>query len=279
MLPLYSHEVNAGHALHFFELLNLFHGKFDAFSSNFTFTSPLETLDQGSRHIHARHLLCHVPCHTYAFHGGDTSQNIAFLVKPHVNGPLHEFPESIHVINTLGLDEVGPGSDFFGQAVYTEFKGLGKWVGCRANKEFRRHIDILAIQESAFIPHGFDRVDQLHGVNVKDIFGLRMITESLMVAGKAEHIPDPMGIDPKNIALYGQAVAIATDHLKIGLQTLLQQDKGGGPAGHAHHCGLIIRNIHRVHTSFQVSGLFFEMFNIGALRRSAFTGKSEMSCL
>ncbi len=52
-----------------------------------------------------------------------------------------------------------------------------------------------------------------------------MIAESLMVPGKAEHIPDPMGIDPKNVALNSQTVAIATDHLKIGLQALLQQDK------------------------------------------------------
>lgn len=45
-------------------------------------------------------------------------------------------------------------------------------------------------------------MDQLHGVNVKDILGLRVVTEFLMVPGETEYVPDAERIDPEDIASF-----------------------------------------------------------------------------
>jgi len=77
--------------------------------------------------------------------------------------------------------------------------------------------------------------------------------------------------------LNGQTVPVPAHHLKIGFKSVFQKDQRSGPTGHTDHGGLIVRDIDGVHDAFQVIPLFNQVLHVGALRRSAFTGKSEMT--
>ena len=48
----------------------------------------------------------------------------------------------------------------------------------------------MVIDEFALIPHFLHGGNKLHGVDVKDILGLGVITELLVVARQAKHILD-----------------------------------------------------------------------------------------
>ena len=74
-------------------------------------------------------------------------------------------------------------------------------------------LDFLVVDELPLVPHFLDGLNELHGIQVKDIFGRRMITEFLVVAGKAEHIANPQSIGPQDIALQGNPIPIPDHHL------------------------------------------------------------------
>ncbi len=60
------------------------------------------------------------------------------------------------------------------------FKGFRKWIGGGTNEHFRRRINIRPPKNlpSSLI---FDHCDQLHGINIKDTFGIGMIAKLLMI--------------------------------------------------------------------------------------------------
>ncbi len=63
-------------------------------------------------------------------------------------------------------------------------------------------------------PHQCYQTNELHGVDVMNIFGLGVIAKVLMVPGKAEHIPNSQGVDTQDARGYGQTIPIPTHHLK-----------------------------------------------------------------
>jgi hypothetical protein len=100
-----------------------------------------------------------------------------------------------------------------------------------------------------------------------------------MVAREAEHVSDAHGVNAKEIALNGQAIAISANQLEIGFYSFLDQYGGRRPAGHPDHGGLVVRQINRINHPFQMGGLFFEMFHIRALGGTTLPGKSKMARL
>ena len=118
--------------------------------------------------------------------------------------------------------------------------------------------------------------DEEHGVQVKDVPGLWMVPETLVVTGKTEHVSDTHGIGAQDITLNGQTVSIPADHLENGLNPFLYQYRGSGPAGHSNYRCLIIGDIYRVYHPFQVGNLFLEMVYIRTLWRTAFAGKGKV---
>jgi len=91
-----------------------------------------------------------------------------------------------------------------------------------------------------------------------------MVTEFLMIAGKAQHVFNTMGVGAQDIGLHCQAIPVAANHLVIWFETLLHDQKAGCPAGHSYHGRLIVGDVYRIHHSFQVFGFLYDFLGIGA---------------
>ena len=70
-----------------------------------------------------------------------------------------------------------PAEIFLAKRWTRKSKGSAKGLLAAPMKSLGCHIHIGTVQEFAFIPHGFDRMNQLHGVDVKNILGLGMVSE------------------------------------------------------------------------------------------------------
>jgi hypothetical protein len=149
---------------------------------------------------------------------GVTPARIGLFRQPHIDGLFHEIPEPGHVVDALGLNEIGPGVDLVGQPVNPEFIWVGKWIGGRADEHLGRFVDILVVDEFALVAHLLHHGDELHGVDVVYVFGLGVVAELLVVAGEAEHVSYAQGVYPQDIGHHGQAVAVPAHHLKVGLE-------------------------------------------------------------
>ena len=77
---------------------------------------------------------------------------------------LHPFFKFIQVVDTLGLDKLRAGCNFFCQSRNADFKWIGKRIGRRPHKHLRRAFDLVATEEFSLITHISHRLDQLHGV-------------------------------------------------------------------------------------------------------------------
>ena len=82
----------------------------------------------------SRHVPVHVGRHTGRLERRKTGQDEALLVQPHIAGHLHELPESVHIVDALGLDEISTGPDFFRQPDHPELERIGKRIGRRSQK-------------------------------------------------------------------------------------------------------------------------------------------------
>ena len=147
-------------------------------SDCFFLLHPFEPFDQFIRHIHARHVFLQVASHTHRTHRGDTGQNIDLLMQAAGPDPFHPELKFSQVVDTLGLDEFGPGGDLLGKAWYPDVKGIAKRVGGGAHKHVGRSLDLVATEKFLFIAHVTHRLDKLHGIEIKDILGLRVITKN-----------------------------------------------------------------------------------------------------
>jgi len=106
-----------------------------------------------------------------------------------------------------------------------------------------------------------------------------MIAKGLMIARKAEHIPDPQSVCPEKVALGGDSVAVSGDHLHDRFYAVANQNSARRYTGHAHHRGLVISDVCRVHTAPDKVYFSLKIFQIRAFGGAAFAGYSKMTGL
>ncbi len=104
-----------------------------------------------------------------------------------------------------------------------------------------------------------------------------MIAEYLMIPGQAEQVGDSEGSGAQYIALRGDSVAVAADHLHHRIEAFFEQYLAGCQAAHAHHTGLIIRHVAGIDVAFQDFRFFAHHFGSGATRRPGLGGDGEIS--
>jgi len=80
--------------------------------------------------------------------------------------------------------------------MYPPFKGIRKWIDGRTDKDFGRMFNVRTTLELGLIPHGFDHVEQLYGIDIKNAHGIRMVTKHAVVSGKTQHVPYAVVIGP-----------------------------------------------------------------------------------
>ena len=251
-----------------------------------TDVDPLVLLVRGSPHpvnhlvgdIHAGHEFFHVAGHAQGTGRGDPGQDGDLLINAQIADHLHEFGELLHVIDDLGLDKIGAIGRLFPQSRSPVGKGLGKGVGCAAQKEPRLFtLDLLAALEPALVAQRPHHTEHLDGVHVKDPFGARMVAELLVITGQAEQVLQPQGRGAQDIALHPDPVPVAAGHLDNRLHPLGLDDQAGGNTGHPDNGGLTVGDIDRVHMALQQPGLFAHHLGVAVLGRSQLTGYRKIS--
>jgi hypothetical protein len=103
--------------------------------------------------------------------------------------------------------------------------------------------EIVAAQDPVLVPQGLDRLNQVDRIDVVDPHGTRMVAQALMVAGQAQDVANAERGGPQEIALQGEAIAVAHHHLQHGLRAGLLEQETAGEARHAHDGGLIVGHV------------------------------------
>ncbi len=150
------------HTFHLFEPLNGLYADVETLFGLLLFGRIAHSLYHLIRHVHPRDPVLHVFGHACGFKGGDTGQDVDFLVEAPITGLFHPEFKFIQVVYTLGLYKFGPSRYFFGKPGNPDFKGIGKGIGRRTHKHLGRSLNIITSQEFAFIPHAPHRLDELH---------------------------------------------------------------------------------------------------------------------
>ena len=112
-----------------------------------------------------------------------------------------------------------------------------------------------------------------------DVLGHGVVAKGLVVAGQAQQVADAQGIGAQQVALDGDAVAVAAGHLDGGLDAQSQQHGRDGDGGHAHHGGLVVGDVDRVDDALQELGLVLDHSAVGALRWAQLAGGGKVAGL
>jgi hypothetical protein len=102
----------------------------------------------------------------------------------------------------------------------------------------------------------------LHGINVKDILALGLVSEYLMISGQTEDIIDIKRRSPQDIALYGDPVSVPDNHLQNRFEPHQLEMDAGSEATEPRHGSLIVGYIDGIHIVFNHFGLFSNRFRV-----------------
>ena len=120
------------------------------------------------------------------------------------------------------------------------------------------------------IPHELDRLNQLGGVEVKDVDSLGVIAKVLMVPSETEDIMNAERSGSKDITLDADAVSVSGNHLQYGLQPHLLDADASGQTTQAHHRGLVVGDVYGIHVILDEVRLLLHHLTIGATGRTTF---------
>ena len=223
-----GHDVDAMHALDLADLLD----QLDAQALAFGFlllgrAGLLDPLDHRVGDVHPRHGRAHPARRLGRGQGADAHQDEALLVQPLLAHPLHEPPQQRHVVAVLGLHELGPGRDLLGEMDRPVVERRHERVDRGADEHLRRRGDLAAGEESAFVAHGADGMQEADAVEIEDRLGLGLVAALHPVAGQAQDVGDAHGGGAQHVALDRDPVLVAAGDL---------HDHGIAGAGQERRC-------------------------------------------
>ena len=129
IFPADGHDMNAGHALYFFDLVDDINADIDTLL--LFILGPFHPLDDLVGHVHAGDEFFHVPGHAEGLGGRDSGKDRALFMEAEVPDHLHEPGKLVNVVNNLGLDKIGAVGDLLAEPYGPELKGMGKGIGGR----------------------------------------------------------------------------------------------------------------------------------------------------
>ena len=77
-------------------------------------------------------------------------------------------------------------------------------------------VSLRPLGENALVAHDAGGLQQMDGIEVENTFGLRLIAHAGVVAGQAEHVAHAESRRAEQVALDGDAVAVAAGDLVTG---------------------------------------------------------------
>ncbi len=171
--------------------------------------------------------------------------------------------------------KLGSGGDLLGQAQRPPVERLHKRIGRRAQEEPGRRGQLAAAEENAFVAHDARRAQQLDGVEVKDALRFRLVPGGDVVAGDAEDVVHAHRRRAEQIALNGDAVAVAAGDLEDRFVAGAHQQGADGHAGHVAVRAGGIDGVDAVAHAGQHEGGRVDVFRVGAVGRVQFGGDGK----
>ena len=171
-----------------------------------------------------------------------------------------------------------PAATFFRKPRNPDLEWIGKRILGRADEHVRALLEFEAAEEAAVVAHHLHGLQELSGIQVEYVGGVGMVPETLMVAGEAEDVVDSEGRCTQDIALDGDAIPVAGNHLENGFQPHLLDADAGSQAAHSHHSGLVVGHVDGVDI---ISDGFCLRIHHRAFRTpgwTAFRCDGEMTC-
>jgi hypothetical protein len=187
-------------------------------------------------------------------------------VQPQLADSLHEVAQAWHVKAVLGLDEIGPGFDFLGQAQRPPFERRCERVGRRPKEQPRWDSQLAAAEKRSLVPHDLDRPQQVDGIKVENPLGLRLVADRHIVAGQAQNIAHAHRRGPKHVALNGDAVPVAARNLQHRRVAGPGQQSADGHAGHVTVRARGVGSINGVTDAGENERGIVHLLGIGAVR-------------
>ena len=211
MFAAIGHDVNARDARHLAQLADQFDADAAAFLAGVA--CGLHPGDDVVGDMDARHVAAHPARRLGRGQRSDPGKDIDLALQPQIADPRHEGLKPRHVEDIVGLDELGPRLDLFGQPLGAPFQRIDAGVLGGADEQPGRAGDLAARQEHALVAHGADGADQRQRVEIKDRFRAGLVARADIIAGQAQDIADPHRGGPQHIALNGDAVPVAARDL------------------------------------------------------------------
>ena len=103
-----------------------------------------QLLEQGVGHEDARHGPVHVLGHAQTGEHHQAGHHLDVGAGGDLAGLLHEALEVVHVVDGLGLEEVGPGLDLAGELVHLRLERVGLGGDHRADEEVGGAVELVA---------------------------------------------------------------------------------------------------------------------------------------
>ena len=160
-------------------------------------------------------------------------------------GLLHEALEVVHVVDGLGLEELGAGLDLAGELVHLRLERVGLGGDHGAHEEVGGAVELVARPVVALV-HLLAALDQVDRIEVEDALGLLVVAHHGMVAGEAEDVGDAQESRRQQVGLQTQAVAVAAGGLEDGVAAPAHDLAGDGQGAQAHDRALVVGDVETV---------------------------------
>ena len=227
----------------------------------------------------AGNALAHAVGHLDGLEGQDAGKNVGALVQAELPYLFHPDAEAGDVEDGLGLDEVRARSDLLAQAEKSEPGGIDKGIGDGPDVRGDLARDALAIHEEALVPQRLDHLHEMDGVDVVDAHGGGLIAHARVVARQAKDVAYAEGRRSEQVALQGQAVAVADHHLQHRLDSRLLEQNASGKARHPHHGDLVVGDVHGVAGVLEEFAFLDHDLRRAPPGRSGFGGDGELAAI
>ena len=140
--------------------------------------------------------------------------------------------EQFRIEAELGLDEAGAGLDLQFEIGDALAIGRHEGIGGGAEEEIGRDVELAAGGEGRALDHVAGDAQQRDRVEVEHGLGLRLVALADIVAGQAQHVAHAERRHAEQVALHGDAVAVAAGHLADRRQPVHGQHRGRRRARH-----------------------------------------------
>ncbi len=180
-----------------------------------------------------------------------------------------------HVEAILRLEEVCARLNLLGHALRSPVEGRHKRVDGCAQEEAWLGRDLAPAEKDALVADDARRAQELDGVEVEDALGLRLVAGADVVAREAEHVVHAQRGCAQDVALDGDAVAVAAADLQDGFIAGAGQQRAAAQTAHVAVGAGTVGGVDGVAYLREHQRVAVDVFGVGAVGRVELGGDGE----